>query len=93
MSQPRKCLSGSQHPEAQSHAPCLPPALRVREIAQDLRSGEELRTGPPTQLYCGPTRCLRLSKIRCPHSGLATELELGIAWSDSYSGALGHPEG
>lgn len=50
MSQPRKCLSGSQHPETQSHAPCLPPALRVREIAQDLRSGEEPppnRSSPP----------------------------------------------
>lgn len=58
MSQPRKCLSGSQHPETQSHAPCLPPALRVREIAQDLRSGEEPPPQQvlPTQQYSGPTR-------------------------------------
>lgn len=97
MSQPRKCLSGSQHPGAQSHAPCLPPALGVRETAQDFGSGEELlHTGPPHSalLWSHQERCLRSSRIlRSPHSGLATEPELGIAWPDFSGGALGHPEG
>lgn len=62
MSQPRKCLSGSQESRVESHVSCLPRALRVREIARHLKAGKSLYTQVlASQLYSGvgetgPTR-------------------------------------